>query len=417
MAKAFTPKDCHALMNLLVKEATGQQTITVVDTSSFVSAGETVLATGMENVLNSLSIVIGKTLFAQRPYTAKLKIINALNTDGYTNRLRKISFYARENVASGDFNTDLYTNFAPGYDNGTNGGQSTKNMWEMNLPVTLEMNFAGSDVWETSYTVLEDQLKVAFRSESEFGRFVSAMISEKMNDIESNKEAFNRMALLNKIGATYNMSANMPGSVVNLTTAFNAHYGTNYTSEQLRTTYLESFLAFFVTQFKLASDYLENRSNQYHWSPTKSVGGTNYTLLRHTPKNKQRTILYTPLFTEAKANVFPSIFNPSYLDLNTQYEGVTYWQSFTTPSAVKLTPAQPNTQTGVQEKGEEVNIPYVVGMLYDVDGLMVDYQLDRTTPTPLEARKNYRNIWFSAARNVICDQTENIVLFIMQDQL
>ena len=52
MAKSFTPQDCYQLMNSLVKQATGQQTITVVDSTTFVSAGETVLATGTENKLS-----------------------------------------------------------------------------------------------------------------------------------------------------------------------------------------------------------------------------------------------------------------------------------------------------------------------------------------------------------------------------
>ena len=115
MARLLTPRDCHALMNLLVKEATGQDaTIQVVDSSTFVSAGELVLSTGTENVLNSLSLVLGRTFMAVRPYKAKLSIINALNTDLYTSRMRKISFYSRSAQASGDFNTQLYTNLAAG---------------------------------------------------------------------------------------------------------------------------------------------------------------------------------------------------------------------------------------------------------------------------------------------------------------
>ena len=85
MARTLTQKDCHALMNLLVKEATGQDaTIQVVDSSTFVSAGEQVLATGTENVLNALSLVLGRTFMAVRPYNAKLALINAVNTGEYT---------------------------------------------------------------------------------------------------------------------------------------------------------------------------------------------------------------------------------------------------------------------------------------------------------------------------------------------
>ena len=424
MARSLTPRDCHALMNLLVKEATGQDAeIQAVDSSTFVSAGELVLSTGVDNVLNSLSLVLGRTFMAVRPYKAKLAIINALNTEMYTNRMRKISFYSRESQASGDFNTQLYTNLAAGFDNGENPDdgtpQSTKSMWVQNPAVPLEVNFAGSSTWEDSTTIYEYQLKNIFRSEEEFSQFVAGIMTEKGNDIESQKEAFNRMTILNHIAGVYDLdtaagAAN--GRVVNLTKAYNDRFGTEYTSEQLRSTYLKSFLEFFVATFKLQSRYMTYRSAKYHWSPAKTVGGQSYTLLRHTPYDRQRVMLYEPLFTEAEAMVLPEIFRPNYLDINTQYEGIDYWQNVNDPSAIDVVPAIPDTSTGVQTAGNQVALDYVVGMIYDADAIMIDYQLDTAATTPMEARKHFRNMWWSFAKNAINDFTENCVIFIMEDE-
>lgn len=417
MARTLTQKDCHALMNLLVKEATGQNnSIQVVDSSTFVSAGEQVLATGTENVLNALSLVLGRTFMAVRPYNAKLALINAVNTGEYTHRMRKISFYSRQAQASGDWNTQLFTNLADGFTNGQNVSsgdpQSTKSMWEQNQPVPLEMNFAGSSVWEDSTTIYEYQLQQAFRSEAEFGEFVGGIMTERGNDIESQKEAFNRMTLLNFMAGAYDMSASAPGSVVNLTYEFNQEFGTNYTSAQLRTTYLEQFTKFLVARIKIDSDMLTNRSVKAHWSPAKE----GYALLRHTPKDRQRLLLFNPLLVKTQAYVFPSLFNEQYLQMS-NYEGVMYWQNEADPSAIKVTPAIPDTTglTGVQTAGDTVSLDYVVGMLYDVDALMIDYQLDRSAVTPLEARKGYRNMWWSFAKNAINDHTENHILYYMAD--
>ena len=63
MARVLTPQDGYVIMNDLVKQATGQENIKVTDLSSFVSAGEKVLATGMENVFNSLNIVSDFKMF------------------------------------------------------------------------------------------------------------------------------------------------------------------------------------------------------------------------------------------------------------------------------------------------------------------------------------------------------------------
>lgn len=415
MPRTLTARDCHALMNLLVKEATGQDAqIQVVDSSTFVSAGEAVLATGTENVLNALSLVLGRTFMAVRPYNAKLALINAINTGEYTHRMRKISFYSREAQASGDWNTQLYTNLADGFTNGQNiddgTAQSTKSMWEQNQPVPLEMNFAGSSVWEDSTTIYEYQLQQAFRSEDEFGQFVAGIMTERGNDIESQKEAFNRMTLLNFMAGVYDL--NQSGSVVNLTSAFNTEFGTNYTSAQLRTTYLKEFCMFLSAKIKIDSDMLTNRSKKCHFAPAKE----GYALLRHTPKDRQRLMLYNPLLIKTQAYVFPELFNEQYLKME-NYEGVMFWQNENDPSAIKVTPAIPDTTgiTGVQTAGETVSLDYVVGMLYDVDALMVDYQLDNSAVTPLEARKHYRNMWWSFAKNAICDFTENAIIYIMAD--
>lgn len=415
MARTLTARDCHALMNLLVKEATGQDAqIQVVDSSTFVSAGEQVLATGTENVLNALSLVLGRTFMAVRPYNAKLNLINAINTGEYTHRMRKISFYSREAQASGDWNTQLYTNLADGFTNGQNisdgDAQSTKSMWEQNQPVPLEMNFAGQSVWEDSTTVYEYQLQQAFRSEGEFAEFVSGIMTERGNDIESQKEAFNRMTILNFMAGVYDL--NQSGSVVNLTSAFNTEFGTNYTSAQLRTTYLKEFCMFLSAKIKIDSDMLTNRSQKAHWVPAKE----GYTLLRHTPKDRQRLMLYNPLLIKTQAYVFPELFNEQYLKME-NFEGVMYWQNENDPSAIKVTPAIPDTTglTGVQTAGDPVSLDYVVGMLYDVDALMIDYQLERSATTPLEARKGYRNLWWTFSKNAINDFTENAIIYIMAD--
>lgn len=415
MARTLTQRDIHALMNALVKEATGQEnTIQVVDSSSFVSAGETVLATGTENVLNSLSMVLGRTLMAVRPYKAKLALINALNTGVYSHRLRKISFYSREAQASGDWNTQLFLNLADGFTNGQNpdengDAQSTKSMWEQNQPVVLEMNFAGSSVWEDSTTVYENQLQQAFRSEDAFGSFVAGIMTEKANDIESQKEAFNRMTLLNHIAGAYDL--NMDRSVVNLTYEFNKEFGTSYTSEQLRTTYLKDFMEFFTARIKIDSRMMSNRSAKSHWSPARA----GHVLLRHTPADRQRLFLFNPLMIKAQSYVFPEIFNPEYLKIE-NYEGVDYWQNELIPEAIDVIPAIPNVaDPSEQTTGAEVQIPYMVGMLFDEDALMVDYQVERTATTVLEARKNYRNIWWSYSKNAISDLTENTIIYYMSD--
>ena len=418
MARTLTTKDAYQIINLLVREATGQDaTIQAVDPSTFVSVGETVLATGVENTLNALSLVLGRTFAAVRPYNAKFASINAINSGLFANRIRKISFYAREAVIDGAENTDLKTNFADGYDNGSNGGASAPSMWEQNQPLPLEMNFAGSSEWQTVTTVYEKQLQVAFRSPEDFAAFVNGIMTEKGNDIESEKEAFNRMTVLNAMAGVYDLSSYMDGSAVNLTSAFNSDNGTSYTTSQLLSTYFTEFLEWFVAYVKILSNRMTNRSKKYHWSPTKTISGVTYDILRHTPKDRQKMLMLNDFWIKAEAMVKPQVFNEQYLSFG-NFEGVDFWQNEYDVSAIDITPAIPDaagSNSGLQTAGSRVQLDTVIGFIFDEDSMMVDYQFDSATTTPLEARKHYRNLWWTFRKNSIVDFTENMILLYMED--
>lgn len=423
MARSLTPQDAHVLMNALVKEATGQNgTVQAVDTSSFVSAGETVLATGVENTLNSLALVLGRRFMAVRPYRARLRNINALNTGLYSHRLSKISFYSRDALASGDWNTQLFpANLSEGVDNtgsSASGAERTPSMFEQHPAIALEMNFAGSSVWEDSTTVYRQQLQQAFRNENTFNEFVSGIMTEKGNDIESQKEAFNRMTLLSYMAGLYDVDAVLNnGMAVNLTAEFNSENNTSFTTTQLKTTYRKEFLAFFVSFVKKLSRNMEYRTAQRHWTVPKTVGGVSHSILRHTPRDRQKMMLFEPFFIDAEANVLPEIFNDEYLKLD-NYEGVMYWQNPNAPSSINVTPAIPDvagTNSGLQTTGSAVVLTDVLGVIFDTDALMIDYQLEDALSSPVEARKRYYNIWWSFAKNSIQDYTEQGVLLYMAD--
>ena len=422
MARTLTPKDAYAIMNLLVQEATGQASIQATDVSSFVSAGELVLATGTENVLNSLSLVLNRTLVASRPYKSRLDLMEQVDTGLYSSRIRKISYYANDALPSGDFNTDLFTNFSDGYTNGQNtpgSPNSTKSMWEQNPKYPLELVFGGSSTYQYCLTRYEDQLQTAFRSPEDFNAYIAGWLTESGNDIESLREAWNRMNLLNKIAATYDMSSDMPGSVVNLTYEYNQEFNTNLLTADLLSTYLKEFLAFMVARIKLDSRMMEHRTVNYHWTPPKNNGAGNpLALLRHTPRERQRLYLYEPLFIKSSAYVLPEIFNPEYLAMS-QYQGVDYWQTPDGGMSINVTPAIIETDNtdpayGTVVAGSAVET-VVVGMLTDVDALMTNFQAEIARSTPIEARKGYRNVWTTFLRNNMIDQTENTIIYVMED--
>lgn len=415
--RTLTPKDAYVLMEALVEQATGEASLAVTNTSDFVSSGETVLQTGLENTLNALACVIGRMFVAVRPYEAKLGILNSISTGGYTDRLRKISYYAKKTQPAGDWNTDLYTNLQDGYDNGTNGGASVGSMWVQNQPMPFSMYFGGSSVWSYTLTQYEKQWAKALRDESEFLKVAEGIMTQANNDIEMEKEAFNRMTLLNKIAAVIDTASYNNGAAIDVIAGFNATVGQTYTRQVVLESHLQEFLQYFTALFKTVSDMMTYNSIKYHWEAPKTVGGVNYVVPRHTPKRNQRAIFYNPFFTRAKSTVFSEIFNPQYLEDASQFETVDFWQQIDSGDEINVTPAitdmDPASATyGESISGSAVNA-HILGCLFDEDSVMVDYQLDSAGVSPLEVRKRYRNFVWNFAKNSFADPTENFVVFYM----
>lgn len=424
MARRLTVTDGYALINAMADEMFGANaTITATDISSFASVGESILASGTENVINTLALVSSRDLVAIRPYKAKFRIINALDSGMFSNRVRKISYYAKYAVPTGASNTQLFPeNLAMDADNGVHYDTSTppvqvstESMWLQSTPVVWQSYFGGGIEWQYPYTIYENQLKQAFRSPEEWTQFLNGFLVSCANDIETEKEAFSRMVVLNAIAGVADLTADMPESFMNMTTVANNYWGTSYTTAQILQSHFSEFLGVFVATVKTVSDMMENRSTLYHWSPTKVVNGVNYILPRQTKKEDQRMMMVSKFWNDAEATVMPAIFNDQYLKLD-NFEKVDYWQNINDPYAVSVTPAIPDTSDPTQQiAGSAVSLSTVLGILFDKDAMMVDFHLEDVASSPLEARKHYRTIWNTINKNPINDFTENMVVFYMAD--
>jgi len=407
----FTPADAYSVMNSLVHQAVGRDDITVTDTSSFVSAGNMVLESGVENVFNALSVLIGRTIIASRPYDGKFKLISRQVANAFENRVRKISFYARDLEADGAFNTDLYTNLGAGLSD-TDGVGS---VWDQNPAIPAEMNFYSDFVWSKSHTSYYEQIKVAFTNERSFIDFINGVMVEVQNDIESTIEARNRICVLNRIAGQKLLTDNGTlgaESAKNLTKLFNEEFGTTYSTAEILQEHLTAFMEFYVSLIKIDSDFMENRSVMYHDPLTKTIDGVDYVVLRHTPKSNQRFIYYSPFFTKAKSRVLPEIFNPQYLgDLNQNGEGIDYWQSIKNPSAIDIKPALPDGA-----ESSEVKLDLVIGMLFDEEAIMTNNKFEGAYSSGLNARHLYENTFWHYRFGVINDFSENCILYYMADE-
>ena len=395
MANLLTPVDVYSLMNDVVSQATGRTDLAVVDTTTFASVGEIVLRTGTENTLNAISTVIGKTIFSVRPYKGKLESLRVAQ-QRWGGQVRKIINLYDEAEKSDDWNTDVAQN-------ALNDGASV-DMYKIRKPKALQLNFYGTKVLQKHITRFRDQLSLAFHNEEEFIRFIDSVMVEFSNEIELLNEAESRATLLNFMAGISSMGL----TEVDLVAEYNNEYGTQYTRAQLLSTYIESFMKFVASEIKIYSSKLTDMSTLYHANLT----GYNK-IMRHTPKERQKMVMYEPIFIKTQAEVYSGLFNPEYLDIGS-FEGVNYWQSQSTPTAINVKPNILDVANGASKDADvAVNLDYVLGILFDEEACGVMPQFDYSSTTPFNSAGGYYNMYMHWRFNSYCDYTENAVLFVM----
>lgn len=422
MARTYTHKDAHALINALFEEITGQKSsVQAVDPSTFVSVGESILTYGTENILNAIGMMAGRIQADAKPYQSSFVKLRAANSGIFSAIKGKIKYYSKPALGDGSTNNQIYTNFADGFDNGKNpsGSPATDNgtgsQWEQHPPKVAKLWFAGSSTWQDCITRYDDQLQIAFRSEDDFLNFWNGVMTEKYNDIEQQKEAFDRMAVLNYLAGVIEMDSDMPGSAVNVTAAFNDEMGTSYTTQQLLTTYLTEFSTWLAAFVKDLTGYMENRSVNYHWSiPMTDAGGTTYHVMEHCKRSELKFMMIESLWNKIEARVKSAIFNEQYLSFG-NFIPVKFWQNENKPYDIKVTPAIPDTSDPTEQTAGNQVTAFVIGSIFDPDACVTDYQLDDVSTTNKEARKHYRNTWFTFRRNAINDFSKKGVVLYMAD--
>ena len=395
MANVLTPVDAYALMNAVVSQATGRTDLAVVDTTTFSSVGEIVLRTGTENTLNAISTVIGKTIFSVRPYKGKLESLRVAQ-QRWGGQVRKIINLYDEAEKSDDWNTDAAQN---ALDDGV-----SVDMYKIRKPKAVQLNFYGTKVLQKHITRFRDQLSLAFHNEDEFIRFIDSVMVEFSNEIELLNEAESRATLLNFMAGISSMGL----TEVDLVAEYNNEYGTQYTRAQLLSTYIESFMKFVAAEIKIYSSKLTDMSTLYH----ANLPGYNK-IMRHTPKERQKMVMYEPIFIKTQAEVYSGLFNPEYLDIGS-FEGVNYWQSQSTPTAINVKPNILDVANGASKNADAaVQLDYVLGLLFDEEACGVMPQFDYSSTTPFNSAGGYYNMYMHWRFNSYCDYTENAVLFVL----
>lgn len=280
-----------AILNEIVNQATGKNTISAIATSDFTSVATIALGVGIDPLLSAISQVLSRTIFSIRPYSRKFKGLYQDNMR-FGNHVRKL------NIADSDWEKD------DRYD--LKNGESVDDQ-VVAIPKVLQTNFYGQNVYQRHITLFRDQLNVALQNEQEFQRFVTMVMTNASDLIEQAHEATARMTLVNFIGGKVKGD---PDNVIHLVTKYNDVAGTTLTTDTVKQP--ENFVPFMkwtTGYIKTVSDWMTERTQKFH------INVTGKEISRHTPYNKQKLYLYSEELNNIDTTVMSSIFNDSYLKM------------------------------------------------------------------------------------------------------
>lgn len=373
-----------AILNSISEQATGKSQITPTNTSEFMSVATTTLSVGYDAIMQAISKVLQRTIFSTRAYSGKFPSMRA-DSQRWGAITRKL------NMIDGTFDDD------PSYE--LEDGVSV-DMYKVNLPKPLQVNFYGSNVFKKYYTILLDQIDEAFQGPDQFASFMGMVTQNNADIITQAKEAVRRATIANLIGACYQFGNTEQN--VHLLTEYNSATGQSLTATTVfQPTNYRPFMQWVYARINTLSEMMSERSLLYHLN----IDGKPIT--RHTPKSYQNVYLFTPIKYQAIAMADANTFNDQLVGFANN-ESVNYWQSIDTPDTINVKPAYLDTDDGsVKAYTTGVEVSKVFGVIFDRDCMGTTTISERTLATPVNADGKYYNLFHHFTERYWTDFTEN----------
>lgn len=396
------------VLTSIVNQAGGRAALTAVNTKDFVSVAQVALSLPRDAVMNAIAGVLGRTIFAIRPYSARMV--------GLEKDLPRWGAYMRKlSIADSDWQDDAAYTWPVTYDatqNPATGNGESVDPWTIKKPDILQTNFFGSSVYSDQYTVFEDQLETAFKNPDELGSFISLLATNMSNRLEMSKDGIARGLIANLITSLVAEAGNNSSPrVVKLLTEYNAALGlTGDDAITATTVYLPenypNFIKWAYARIAQLSDLMTENSIMFQ----TIVNGKN--VYRHTEQQRQKVYLYSPERHAIDARVLADTFHDNYLRF-ADVESVNFWQSIQTPDTVTATPAYTNASGVVTSPQSAVTVQKVFGVMFDEDALGYAYLDQRSIASILNPKALYYNIFLHAKVRVFQDNTEKAIVLLL----
>lgn len=401
---SMTISQASTVLNSIVQQAGNRIALTPITTpEDFVSVAQTALQTGYDPIINAISQVWSRTVFAVRDYDKRILGSLYMDLPRYGNAVRKLSPIARDMI-----DDDSYL-WPVAYDstqlNPLGDGVSVDH-YTIYKQQVQQVNFYGTAVYEQAYTIFKDQFDTAFKSMDEFVRFNAMNLTERNNDKTQYEENLARGLQANLIaslideGDTYR--------VVHLLTEYNTVTG--QTTPLTATTVMQAgnFEAFIRWMYSKVSNIVRlmgERSNMFQTIIN------NQNVLRHSSPDNIRVAMLSPFMDYINSMVLATTFHDDYMKLPV-YEAINFWQSIQNPSTVSMTPVYTDT-SGAVATSSAVAQSGVIGVIHDRDAIGYTITNPVSAVTPMNAKGLYWTTYYHARFKTIFDNTEKAVVLVL----
>ena len=403
MPNFMTVEQASTVLNNVYSQITGNSLSSVTGLSDFASVAQATLLTGRDPVLNALSQMWSRTIFAYRDYKAPMNTLE-MDIDRYGNAVRKLSPVSRQMQDDESFTYPVAYD-AINHSSNPYGDGVSVDMWKIAKQKVQQMNFYGTAVYQQKYTIFKDQFDNAFTSAEEFGRFNSMLMAERNNEKEQYKEAVGRGLQLNFIGGLIDEGAT--DRVVHLLTEYNRATGQTLTT----TTVMQSanfvpFMRWVWARIKTIIRLMGNRSYRYQTIVN------NEPILRFTRPENMRVAILSQAYDQIETMVMSDTYHDDYLK-GVTFESVDFWQSIGTPDSINVTPVYTDATGAVKTASSAVTQSGVFGILHDRDALGYSMVNSWSAVTPLNIDGGYWNESYHARIKTIQDNTEKAVVLLL----
>lgn len=371
------------IVNDVAKQTFGEKAINVVDTSTLVALGDTVLKSdeNTENFTNTLVDRIGKTVFSVRAYKTD-------NAEGMV----------REPFEYGCILQKIYVDLPDAKENNSwNIGKEnyTPTFAPVIKPTLKQKLFNKQTTWEIDVTIPDFMLRTAFTSATEMAVLIDAIFTSMENTMEIALENNKNLTRANFIASK--LHSNKPCGAINLLHLYNTLTNQTLTIDACMRDL--GFLKWSTQQINLWAKRLSKMSTLFNDEGYK----------RFTPQSDLIINVLQDYDSAINSYLQSDTYHNEMTKIASTYSTVPYWQgsglNYTFADTSKID-VKIDAETTVTESG-------IIAVIYDRDAMGVTITERRGT-TQRNNKDEYTDYFNKATYGYFNDLSENGIVFYVK---